>query len=159
MPWAKNEKGYTVMLVAYSPRYALPAGSWKLTTLTSLPLEGEAAVEGSGIEDVACATTTRFSGVYTPNKYRRLFRDVLASTEGAYDMALRITLADPSLYVRVDVYDAKGLELVSSARGRKVVALHSIVLPSGLGEEGLIVEASLDDEYMQMPESLVSRYP
>ena len=158
MPWAKNEKGYTVMLVAYTPRYELAAGSWKMTALTSLPLEGEEAV-AAGIEEVPCGTTTQFSGVYTPNKYRRLFRDVLVSEDATYKLALRLALVDPSLYVRLEVFDAKSLELVCSVRGRKAVTLHSIVIPSGAGEEGLIVEATLDNEFMEMPAALVSRYP
>ena len=71
--WVPAAKGYTVMLVAYSAKQPLPGSSWSLSVLSSAPVVD--------IKDVACSIVTRFGASYLPNKYNRLFRDVLKTED------------------------------------------------------------------------------
>ena len=148
LPWGRPEKGYTLLLVCDALATPIPSGQWHLGMLTKVPLEEPT--------DVPCQLSAKYSGTYVPNKYRRLFRDVLTSS--SYQMALRLEMADPSLSIRVQVFDAESKEVLMDKRGRKIVDMFSVCLnpPS---EAGIIVEATLDDEFMRIPPELQSRRP
>jgi hypothetical protein len=153
--WAPAAKGYTVMLVAYSTSKPLPASSWELAVMSS------AAVKD--IQEVACSKVTRFGASYLPNKYYRLFRDVLSSSDLA-SLSLRLEVPDPSVCLMFRVFAADTLELLHETQARKVIQIHQLkpAAPPADGEvqsSSVIIDALLNEKTMAMPEHCKSRRP
>ena len=143
------------MLVAYSTSKPLPASSWELAVMSS------AAVKD--IQEVACSKVTRFGASYLPNKYYRLFRDVLSSSDLA-SLSLRLEVPDPSVCLMFRVFAADTLELLHETQARKVIQIHQLkpAAPPADGEvqsSSVIIDALLNEKTMAMPEHCKSRRP
>ena len=121
------------MLVAYSTSKPLPASSWELAVMSS------AAVKD--IQEVACSKVTRFGASYLPNKYYRLFRDVLSSSDLA-SLSLRLEVPDPSVCLMFRVFAADTLELLDETQARKVIQLHQLK-PAAAPADGVVQSSSV----------------
>jgi len=153
LPWGPNKRGYTIMATYLSSTQDCPpgGGTWRLL------LFSDAKITAPLIK-YDCNILTRYGGLYFPNKYLRLFRDVLTTT--TYPLAVRLTVTDPTIHLYLRVYHEKTSQLVAEVHGRRFLHLPCLGLDQiEENEKKYILEVVLDEKKMPLPPSFTSPRP
>ncbi|CAN0342144.1 unnamed protein product [Ectocarpus sp. 12 AP-2014] len=147
----------------------------------------EAAQKGSATTVVPCQERVVYGGVYVPNKYLRLFKDVLKCAS-PLPFAVRLRCSLPGICLRLLFLDAATGETVRDIRGKhilqaridpcslstnempfkdkgkggskdKAAAAAAAAEQAALAAPKIIIEAALDWEKMEVSPSLMSELP
>ncbi|CAM9419849.1 unnamed protein product [Ascophyllum nodosum] len=212
-PLYPNIKGYTVLATVCSRTKPLAEGNWRLQLLSDSPLlslddpgdkrdgggSGKASHPGftsardegkePGPTIVACQERTIYGGVYVPNKYLLLFRDVLTCAS-PLPFAARLRTSLPGVGLCLAFLDAATGEVLCERRGSQLLQVLSVTLPQAPADSNqetlspkkaakqrkgpvgaaaeestatplgnIIIEAAIDREIMQVPANFVSELP
>ena len=162
---AANESGYTIFLMCLSGSNSLPSFEWEMSLISKAELLDFKEVPVHSIQD--------YASNYIPNKYFRLFRDVvdiLPSEEEADNTnvgSLRLTSSDPSAYAMLRVIHPVTNATLVEKSGRGVVDLLDVPLSSTVADEAgenenngkVILESVLLPNLFYLDKQLQSRRP
>jgi hypothetical protein len=158
-----NDDGFILFLVCQSTGKALPAFDWSMDLVSD--------TEFQSFDDLATSSIEDFEGVYIPNKYFRMFRDVLSIPDDSGIEnprgSLRLTLSDPTAYAILRVLHPVTKATIAEKSGRGYVMLLDIPFqtakedtdPDHPNNGTVLVESIMNTAFFRVPDELKSKRP